>query len=50
LTDGWVLLQSLLTPRKAEKVTQLSDTQIKQRIMRGNNPVDQIIFVKDSLS
>jgi hypothetical protein len=42
-------IEALLIPRKADNVKQLSEAQIKQRIMRGNNPVDQIIFVKDSL-
>jgi hypothetical protein len=42
-------LGSLLAPRKADNVKVLSEAQIKQRIMRGNNPVDQILFVKDSL-
>jgi hypothetical protein len=42
-------LESLLTPRKTDHVDQLTEAQIKQRIMRGNNPVDQIILVKDSL-
>jgi hypothetical protein len=42
-------VQALLTPRKADNVKQFSEAQIKQRIMRANNPVDQIVFVKDSL-
>lgn len=42
-------LEMLLAPRKADKVKILSEPQIKQRIMRGNNPIDQILFVKDSL-
>ncbi|HTK97645.1 MAG TPA: hypothetical protein VL379_06425, partial [Pseudomonadales bacterium] len=43
------MLSALLTPRKTDNVKQLTEAQIKQRIMRGNNPVDQVIFVKDSL-
>ena len=43
------MLEALLTPRKTDNVKQLSEAQIKQRIMRGNNPVDQVILVKDSL-
>src|SRR5205823_2393511 len=40
-------LEALLTPRKADNVKVLSEAQIKQRIMRGNNPVEQVLFVKD---
>jgi hypothetical protein len=43
------MLSALLTPKKAENVKVLSEAQIKQRIMRGFNPIDQMILVKDSL-
>jgi hypothetical protein len=42
-------LDGLLTPRRADGVKVFSEQQIKQRIMRGFNPVDQMIFIKDSL-
>jgi hypothetical protein len=42
-------LEMLLKPRKADNTKVLSEAQIKPRIMRGNNPVDQIMLVKDSL-
>ena len=42
-------LGMLLAPRKADNMKVLPEATIKQRIMRGNNPVDQIMFVKDSL-
>jgi hypothetical protein len=42
-------LESILSPRKVDTLKQLSEAQIKQRIMRGSNPVDQITSLQDSL-
>lgn len=42
-------LQSLLTPRRADGVSEFSEQQIKARIARGFNPFDQILLVRDSL-
>jgi hypothetical protein len=42
-------IHSLLTPKKGEGVKAYSEAQIKQKIMRGFNPMDQLILVKDSL-
>jgi hypothetical protein len=43
------ILADLLTPRKADGVARFSEQQIRAKIMRGFNPVDQLLMVKDSL-
>lgn len=42
-------LESLLRPRKADNVKMLSEAQIKSRIARANDPVQQLLLIKDSL-
>ncbi len=43
------MLKQLLTPAKQDKTTELNETQIRAKIMRGFDPVNQIVMVRDSL-